>query len=205
MTLWMCARAVTRRWGMAMLLALFGLVACSPDKPQFKSIDVTGANYAQGFTLTDAQGQRRSLQDFKGKVVVVFFGYTQCPDVCPTSLQELADTRRLLGPDGDKLQGVFVTVDPARDTPELLRAYMANFDASLVAFVPTPDELAEVARAFKIYYKKVDGKTPTSYTMDHSAGSYVYDTQGRLRLYTRYGAGAQVLSEDIRTLLRSTP
>ena len=205
MNLWMCARAVTRRWGMAWLLALFGLVACSPDKPQFKSIDVTGANYAQGFTLTDAQGQRRSLQDFKGKVVVVFFGYTQCPDVCPTSLQELADTRRLLGPDGDKLQGVFVTVDPARDTPELLRAYMANFDASLVAFVPTPDELAEVARAFKIYYKKVDGKTPTSYTMDHSAGSYVYDTQGRLRLYTRYGAGAQVLSEDIRTLLRSTP
>ena len=205
MNLWMCARAVTRRWGMAWLLVLFGLVACSPDKPQFKSIDVTGANYAQGFTLTDAQGQRRSLQDFKGKVVVVFFGYTQCPDVCPTSLQELADTRRLLGPDGDKLQGVFVTVDPARDAPELLRAYMANFDASLVAFVPTPDELAEVARAFKIYYKKVDGKTPTSYTMDHSAGSYVYDTQGRLRLYTRYGAGAQVLSEDIRTLLRSTP
>ena len=205
MNLWMCGRAVTRRWGMAWLLVLIGLVACSPDKPQFKSIDVTGANYAQGFTLTDAQGQRRSLQDFKGKVVVVFFGYTQCPDVCPTSLQELADTRRLLGPDGDKLQGVFVTVDPARDTPELLRAYIANFDASLVAFVPTPDELAEVARAFKIYYKKVDGKTPTSYTMDHSAGSYVYDTQGRLRLYTRYGAGAQVLSEDIRTLLRSTP
>ena len=208
MMVWMRATALARRacvWAMAWVLLGAGLMACSPDKPTFKSIDITGANYAQGFTLSDAQGQRRSLQDFKGKVVVVFFGYTQCPDVCPTSLQELADTRRLLGPDGDKLQGVFVTVDPARDTPELLRAYMANFDPSLVAFVPTPEELVEVARAFKIYYKKVDGKTPTSYTMDHSAGSYVYDTQGRLRLYTRYGAGAQVLSEDIRTLLRSTP
>ena len=186
-------------------LALATLSACSPDKPAFKGVDITGADYAKDFALADQNGQTRTIKDFAGKVVVVFFGYTQCPDVCPTSLQELADTRRLLGPDGDKLQGVFVTVDPARDTPELLRAYMANFDASLVAFVPTPDELAEVARAFKIYYKKVDGKTPTSYTMDHSAGSYVYDTQGRLRLYTRYGAGAQVLSEDIRTLLRSTP
>lgn len=199
-------RVTTRHLARAASLMLcLGLMACSPDKPQFKSVDITGANYAQGFTLTDAHGQRRSLQDFKGKVVVVFFGYTQCPDVCPTSLQELADTRRLLGGDGDRLQGIFVTVDPARDTPDLLRAYMANFDPSLVAFVPNPDELAEVARAFKIYYKKVEGKTPTSYTMDHSAGSYVYDTQGRLRLYARYGAGAQVLSEDIRTLLRQTP
>ena len=198
-------RVGRRAWVWMCLAMCLGLAACGPQKLQFKSIDITGANYAQGFTLTDAQGQRRSLQDFKGKVVVVFFGYTQCPDVCPTSLQELADTRRLLGSDGEKLQGVFVTVDPERDTPELLRAYMANFDPSLVAFVPTPDELAEIAKAFKIYYKKVDGKTPTSYTMDHSAGSYVYDTLGRLRLYARYGTGPQVLSEDIRTLLRSTP
>ncbi len=181
---------------------LLGLLACSPEQVQFKSIDVTGANYAQGFTLTDYNLQTRSLSDFKGKVVVVFFGYTQCPDVCPTSLTELTEVKRLLGADSDKLQGVFVTVDPQRDTADLLKAYMANFDPSFVAFVPTPEELAKVAKDFKIYYKKVDGKTPTSYTMDHSAGSYVFDTQGRIRLYSRYGSGPQALAQDIQLLLK---
>ena len=192
-----------RRWGvMATALVLMGLSACSPEPAAFKSIDVTGANYAQGFTLTDQDQQSRSLSDFKGKVVVVFFGYTQCPDVCPTSMNELAEVKRLLGTDGDKLQGVFVTVDPARDTAAVLKAYMANFDPSFVAFVPTPEELEKVAKDFKIYYKKAEGKTPTSYTMDHSAGSYVYDTQGRLRLYSRYGSGAQALAHDIALLLK---
>ncbi|BDU57657.1 photosynthetic protein synthase I [Limnohabitans sp. MORI2] len=194
----------TRRW-VCSLLAVLALTACSPDKPKFSSIDITGADYAQDFTLTDHNDQRRSLSDFKGKVVVLFFGYTQCPDVCPTSMSELAEVKRLLGADGDKLQGVFVTVDPARDTTELLKAYMVNFDPTFVAFVPTPDELADVAKRFKIYYKKQDGKTPTSYTMDHSAGSYVYDTQGRVRLYSRYGSGAKVLAQDIQTLLKTTP
>ena len=186
-------------------LMLLGLCACSPEKVQFQSIDITGAEYAKGFTLTDHNGQSRSLSDFKGKVVVLFFGYTQCPDVCPTSMVELAEVKRLLGSDGEKLQGVFVTVDPARDTSELLKAYMANFDPSFVAFVPTPDELADVAKRFKVYYKKQEGKTPTSYTMDHSAGSYVYDTHGNVRLYSRYGSGAKVLAQDIQTLLRTTP
>lgn len=181
---------------------LLGLMACAPEQPQFKSIDVTGANYALGFTLTDHNQQTRSLSDFKGKVVVVFFGYTQCPDVCPTSLTELSEVKRLLGANADKLQGVFVTVDPERDTADLLKAYMANFDPSFVAFVPTQDELAKVAKDYKIYYKKVDGKTPTSYTMDHSAGSYVYDTQGHLRLYSRYGSGPQALAQDIQVLLK---
>ena len=181
------------------------MTACTPDKPKFNAIDVTGADYAKGFTLTDHQGQTRSLSDFKGKVVVLFFGYTQCPDVCPTSMAELAEVKRLLGADADKLQGVFVTVDPARDTTELLKAYMTNFDPTFVAFVPTADELPVVAKQFKIYYKKVDGLTPTSYTMDHSAGSYVYDTQGNLRLYSRYGSGAKVLAQDIQTLLKTTP
>lgn len=194
----------TRR-SVCSLLAVLALTACSPDKPKFSSIDITGADYAQDFTLTDHNDQRRSLSDFKGKVVVLFFGYTQCPDVCPTSMSELAEVKRLLGADGDKLQGVFVTVDPARDTTELLKAYMVNFDPTFVAFVPTPDELADVAKRFKIYYKKQDGKTPTSYTMDHSAGSYVYDTQGRVRLYSRYGSGAKVLAQDIQTLLKTTP
>ena len=185
--------------------AVLALVACSPEKPKFNGIDVTGADYAKGFTLTDHNDQSRSLSDFKGKVVVLFFGYTQCPDVCPTSMTELAEVKRLLGADGDKLQGVFVTVDPARDTTDLLKAYMTNFDPSFVAFVPTPDELADVAKRFKIYYKKQEGQTPTSYTMDHSAGSYVYDTQGTLRLYSRYGSGAKVLAQDIQTLLKTTP
>ena len=186
-------------------LAALALAACSPDKPKFNGIDITGADYAQDFTLTDHNNQRRSLSDFKGKVVVLFFGYTQCPDVCPTSMAELAEVKRLLGADADKLQGVFVTVDPARDTTELLKAYMTNFDPTFVAFVPTPDELADVAKRFKIYYKKQEGKTPTSYTMDHSAGSYVYDMQGRVRLYSRYGSGAKVLAQDIETLLKTTP
>ncbi len=186
-------------------MAVLALASCSPDKPKFNGIDVTGADYAKGFTLTDQNDQTRSLSDFKGKVVVLFFGYTQCPDVCPTSMAELAEVKRLLGTDGDKLQGVFVTVDPARDTTELLKAYMTNFDPTFVAFVPTADELPVVAKQFKIYYKKVDGPTPTSYTMDHSAGSYVYDTQGNLRLYSRYGSGAKVLAQDIQTLLKTTP
>ena len=179
--------------------------ACSEAPPAFVSVDVTGAEYAKGFTLTDHNGQVRKLSDFAGKVVVLFFGYTQCPDVCPTSMTELAEVKRLLGADGDKLQGVFVTVDPARDTTELLKAYMTNFDPTFVAFVPTADELPAIAKQFKIYYKKVEGQTPTSYTMDHSAGSYVYDTQGNLRLYSRYGSGAKVLAQDIHTLLKTTP
>jgi protein SCO1/2 len=195
---------MTRRFLLS-VLAVLVLAACSPEKPTFNGIDITGADYAKGINLTDHNGQARSLIDFKGKVVVVFFGYTQCPDVCPTTMTELVEVKRLLGADGDKLQGVFVTVDPARDTPELLKAYMTNFDPTFVAFIPTADQLAVVAKDFKIYYKKQDGKTPTSYTMDHSAGSYVFDTQGNVRLYSRYGSGAQVLAQDIQTLLKTTP
>jgi protein SCO1/2 len=194
----------TRRYLLS-ILALFALVACSPDKPTFNGIDITGADYAKGFTLTDHNGQSRSLNDFKGKVVVLFFGYTQCPDVCPTTMTELVEVKRLLGANGDKLQGVFVTVDPARDTTELLKAYMTNFDPTFVAFIPTAEQLAVVAKDFKIYYKKQEGKTPTSYTMDHSAGSYVFDTQGNVRLYSRYGSGAKVLAQDIQTLLKTAP
>ncbi len=178
------------------------LVACSDATPQFKSIDLTGADYAKNFQLTDHNGQPRSLKDFRGKLVVVFFGYTQCPDVCPTTLTELAEVKKLLGPDGAKLQALLVTVDPERDTPEVLKAYMANFDPGFLAMRPTQDQLASLAKDYKIYFKKVDGKTPTSYTMDHSAASYVYDTQGRLRLYARYGSGAQSLASDLMLLLK---
>ena len=179
------------------------LAACSPDKPQFRAIDITGAEYARDFQLTDHNGQPRNIKDFAGKVVVVFFGFTQCPDVCPTALAELAEVKRTLGKDGGRLQGIFVTVDPDRDTPEVLKGYMANFDPSFLALRGTPEQLAAMAKDFKVYYKKVDGKTPTSYTMDHSAGSFVYDTQGRIRLYTRYCSGAQALADDIRLLLKT--
>ncbi|RYX92035.1 MAG: SCO family protein [Comamonadaceae bacterium] len=180
------------------------LAACSEQKPQFKAVDITGADYARDFQLTDHNGQARSIKDFKGKVVVVFFGFTQCPDVCPTSMAELAEVKKQLGKDGDRLQGLFVTVDPERDTPPVLKAYMANFDPTFLALRGTPEQLAEVAKNFKIYYKKVDGKTPGSYTMDHSAGSYVYDTQGNVRLYTRYGSGAQALASDVSLLLKQS-
>ncbi len=178
------------------------LAACIGEKPQFKAIDITGADYARDFQLTDHNGQARSIKDFKGKVVVVFFGFTQCPDVCPTSMAELAEVKKMLGKDGDRLQGLFVSVDPERDTPQVLKAYMANFDPTFLALSAPPDKLAEMAKDFKVYYKKVEGKTPGSYTMDHSAGSYVYDTQGNVRLYTRYGSGAPALASDVQQLLK---
>ena len=188
----------------ASLLALSvgSLAACSETKAQLHGVDLTGADYAKDFQLTDHNGQLRSLKDFRGKLVIIFFGYTQCPDVCPTSMAELAEVKKMLGKDGDKLQGIFVTVDPERDTSELLKAYMANFDPGFLALRPTPEQLVALAKDFKIYFKRSEGKTPTSYTMDHSAGSYTYDTEGRLRIYNRYGMGAQAIADDAKVLLK---
>jgi protein SCO1/2 len=180
-----------------------GLAACSDRKPSFNAVDITGADYAKGFTLADADGKQRTLADFKGKVVVMFFGYAQCPDVCPTTMTEMAQVKQQLGSDGDKLQVLFVTVDPERDTPAVMKAYMGAFDPAFVALIPTPEQLAALAKDYKVYYKKVDGKTPTSYSMDHSAASFVYDTEGRLRLYARYGAGVPAMVSDLRALLKS--
>ena len=177
------------------------LTACSKDSIELRGVNITGADYARDFSLTDHNGQVRSLKDFSGKAVVVFFGFTQCPDVCPTSMQELAEVKQALGADGDRLQGVFISVDPERDTLEMLKAYMENFDPGFLALRPTPEQLPALAKDFKIYYKKIDGTTPTSYTLDHSAGSYIYDPQGRLRVYHRYGSGAEALTQDVRALL----
>ncbi len=190
--------------GMAATLGL-GLSACGKEeaKPSFQAIDITGADYARDFSLKDADGRTRTMADFKGKVVVLFFGYAQCPDVCPTTMTEMAQVKQQLGSDADRLQVVFVTVDPARDTPEVMKAYMGAFDPSFVALIPTPEQLAATAKDFKVYYKKVEGKTPTSYSMDHSAASFVYDTEGRLRLYARYGAGVAPMVADVKTLLKS--
>ncbi len=184
------------------LLAL-GLAACSKpaDGPSFAGINITGAEYARELNLPDADGRMRSLADFKGKVLVVFFGYTQCPDVCPTTMVELADVVQKLGADGQRVQGIFVSVDPERDTPELLKAYVSNFNANFVALRGTPDQVKQAAKEFKVYYNKVPGKTEQSYTVDHTAASYVFDTQGRVRVFERYGSGAAVLTQDLKTLL----
>jgi len=180
--------------------ALFS--ACSDKKADFAAIDVTGADYARGFSLTDHNGQLRTVRDFAGKVIVVFFGYTQCPDACPTTMAELAEVKKLLGKDGERLQAIFITVDPERDTPEVLKAYMGNFDPAFLALIPSAAALPALAKDFKVYYKKVEGKTPTSYSMDHTAGCYVYDPRGKLRLYTRYGSGAPALAADIALLIK---
>lgn len=188
--------------GAAAALSLMSLSACKETAPTFNAVDMTGADYAKNFSLADADGKVRTLDDFKGKVVVLFFGYAQCPDVCPTTMTEMAQVKQQLGKDGDKLQVLFVTVDPARDTPTVMKAYMAAFDPGFVALIPTPEQLALMTRDFKAYYKKVDGATPTSYSMDHSAAQYIYDPQGRLRLYARYGAGVAPMVADIQALLK---
>jgi protein SCO1/2 len=187
---------------------LAGLAGCdrgaSPGAPpalQFKGVDITGAEYGRKLDLPDADGKPRTLADFKGKVTVVFFGYTQCPDVCPTTMVELAQVKKALGADGDRIQGIFVTVDPERDKPEVLKAYMSSFDPSFVALRGTPEQIQATAKEFKVFYGKVPGKTEGSYTMDHTAGSYVFDAQGRLRLFVRYGSGAEALTADLKTLL----
>ena len=156
------------------------------------------------FTLTDQNGKSFSSESLKGKPTLIYFGYAFCPDVCPTSLLLMETAIEQLGPDtAKKVNLVFITVDPERDTPEVMKAYMGAFDPAFVALIPSPEQLTAVAKDFKVYYKKVEGKTPGSYTMDHSAASFVYDPEGRLRLYARYGAGPQVLADDLKQLLQA--
>jgi protein SCO1 len=167
----------------------------------FKGIDITGAEYAKELSLTDPDGKRRTLAEFKGKVMVVFFGFTQCPDVCPTTMVELAGVKKALGPAGDDVQGIFVTVDPERDTPELLKAYLDNFGGGFVGLRGSLEETKATAKAFKVFFGKVPGKTESSYTVDHTAGSFIFDRSGRVRLFTRYGTGAAALQSDLKRLL----
>jgi protein SCO1/2 len=187
---------------LCMLVVLLALGACQQGKPDFRATDITGANFGRDFALTDHTGKPRALADFRGRVVVMFFGFTRCPDVCPTTLAELAAAVKRLGPDGDKVQVLLVTVDPERDTLEVLSQYVTAFDPRFLALRGTAEETARVAREFKIIYQKVAGVRPDSYTMDHSAGTYIIDTQGRLRLYVSYGRGAEVFAHDIALLLK---
>jgi len=177
----------------------------APPRASFNAIDITGADYANHLDLPDADGRMRHLSDFKGKIAVVFFGYTQCPDVCPTTMLELAQAKKALGADGAKVVGIFVTVDPERDTPAVLKAYVGNFSPDFIALRGTPDEVKAAAKNFKVFYSKVAGATPDTYTIDHTAGSYVFDTLGRVRLFTRYGGGVDALTADLKTLLAQRP
>ncbi len=194
-----------KRLLLALVLGLacgVALTACDkPAESRFNAIDITGANYAQQWRLPDTNGQERSLQDFQGKVVYIFFGFVQCPEVCPTTMLEMAQVKEMLGIDGDKLQVIFVTVDPDRDTPEILREYVRAFDPEAVSLVGNADQLASMAKEFKVVYQKVPGPTAETYTMDHSAGGYIYDPLGNLRLYAKYGTPASELASDIRKLI----
>jgi protein SCO1/2 len=182
---------------------LLVLTACSP-KPDFKNIDITGSTaFGKDFSLLDPDGKVRTLADFKGKVVVMFFGYTQCPDICPTTLTEMQQVMSILGPQSDKVQVLFVSIDPQRDTAAILKQYVPAFDPRFLGLRPADDAaLEKVAKDFKIYYKKVPGTSPDSYTMDHTAGSYAFDPDGRLRLYIKHAQGPETLAHDLKELLK---
>ena len=182
------------------------IAACDklPGKQQqvaFQNTDVTGLDYAKGFSLTDHTGKPRTLADFKGKAVVVFFGYTHCPDVCPTTMAEMATVMQKLGPLADQVQVLFITLDPERDTQQLLASYVPAFDKRFIGLRGTPEQTAKTAKEFKVFYAKVPGSDPNSYTIDHTAGSYVFDRDGRLRLFIRHGQGPDPIVHDLRQLL----
>jgi protein SCO1 len=183
------------------LLLLVCLVLARCSKPEFNNIDITGADYARDFALADTSGATRTLADYRGKVVVLFFGYTHCPDVCPTTLAQLAQARRMLGSDADRVQVLFVTLDPQRDPPQMLARYTLAFDPSFVALTGSEQQIQAAAREFKVFYQKVAGPTPASYTLDHSSGRFVFDSQGHVRLYMLDRARAEQITSDLRRLV----
>lgn len=182
-------------------LALALLLAGCDTSPQFANADLSYADFGKDFALTDHNGKARTLADFRGKAVIVFFGYTQCPDVCPTTLTEMAEVLKLLGADADKVQVLFVTVDPARDTRELLAQYVPHFNPTFLGLYGDEAATAKTAQEFHIFYKKQPGSTPTTYTIDHTAGSYIYDPSGKLRLYAKYGEKPEQIAKDLKLLL----
>lgn len=186
----------------ALSIALI-VAACTQQGPQFKASDVTGSSFGRDFTLQDANGKTRTLADFRGKAVVVFFGYTQCPDVCPTTLASLAEAMKQLGPDADRVQVLFVTVDPDRDTADILSKYVPAFDSRFLGLRGNAEETERTAKEFRILYQKQPGTTRGSYTVDHSAGTFIFDPQGRLRLFVGMTQGPDVFAHDLRELLKA--
>ncbi len=189
------------RFSLALLFAL-ALAACDGKRPTFKSTDITGVDYGRSLELTDHTGKPRRLEDFRGKAVVVFFGFTRCPDVCPTTLADAAQAMKKLGPDADRVQVLLVTVDPERDTQKVLAGYVMAFDPRFLGMVGDAEATRRAAKEFKVYFEKRPGKTPDGYSIDHSAQSYVIDPQGRLRLFVRHDRIAEDLADDLRVLLR---
>ena len=181
-------------------LALSGCERAAPPH-HFNAIDLTGAKYAQGFDLPDFDGKPRTLADFKGKVAIVFFGYTQCPDACPTTMAELAGILKTLGPDASRVQVVFISVDPSRDTPALLKNYVTNFRPEFLALRGDEAQTKQVIKDFKLIVEKVPGKTPDNYTIDHTAGTYIFDPQGRVRLFATQSLDPALLTDDLKALL----
>jgi len=193
---------LTTIWRLSVFLIAAALAACSPEGPKFKSTDVTGADFGRELALTGHDGKPRTLADFRGKAVVLFFGYTHCPDICPTTLVDVAEAMKKLGKDADRVQVLFVTLDPERDTPEVLSKYVPAFGPGFLGLSGDAAATQRAAKEFKIFYEKRAGSAPSSYTVDHSAQSYVIDPQGRLRLFVRHDRIAQDLAEDLRTLLK---
>ncbi len=185
----------------ALIAACLSLAACDGGGPKFRNVDVTGADYAKSFALTDHNGKPRTLADFRGKVVVVFFGFTRCPDVCPTTLSELKAVMQKLGSDADKVQVLFITLDPERDSQQVLAQYVPAFDARFLGLHGDAATTQKTAKDFKIFYEKRAGSSPESYTIDHTAASYAFGPDGRLRLYVKHDQ-LGTLVEDIRTLLK---
>ena len=186
---------------LAFLLSLSACDQAQKPKVSFNNTDVTGLEYAKGFALTDQNGQQRTLEEFRGKLVFVFFGFTHCPDVCPTTLAEMAGIMKALGPESERLQVVFITLDPERDTPELLASFVPAFHPSFLGLTGDQATIDKVAKDFKVFAQKVPGKDGKSYTIDHTAGSYVFDAQGRIRLFVRHGQPDDALLKDLRQLL----
>ena len=187
---------------------MLALVACDAKQGSaqqsnngFMGTDITGADFPKPLTLTDHFGKKRTMQDFAGKVVVLFFGYTHCPDVCPATMIELKNTMKLLGKKSDEVQVLFVTVDPQRDTQQILAQFVPSFDKRFIGLRGSLQETAETLGNFKIYYSKIAGKTDNDYTIDHSAGMYVYDKAGKIRLYMGYGEKPADMASDISKLL----
>jgi protein SCO1/2 len=193
------------RWLGALLVCALVMAcsSCTPAKPQFKSIDITGIDYAHQFSLIDDNGKPRQLSDYRGKVVVVFFGYTSCPDVCPITLSELAGVMKKLGTEAQDVQVLFVTFDPERDTAAVMKRYLANFDPSFVGLTGSAAQISSTAKDFKVFYQKVEGPTADSYTIDHQAVSYVFDRSGAPRLYVVDSAKEGDWVHDLKILLDS--
>jgi protein SCO1 len=194
---------LTTTWRFSLLLAAL-LAACSPDGPKFRSTDVTGAEFGRALALTGHDGKPHTLEEFKGRAIVVFFGFTHCPDICPTTLADMAGVMKKLGADAAKVQVLFVTVDPERDTREVLSQYVPAFDGRFLGLYGDAEATQRVAKEFRIFFAKNAGSAPGAYTIDHSAQSFVYDPQGRLRLIVRPDRISQDLAEDLGTLLKGT-